>query len=296
MPLFDHPSARLYYQDVGQGPAILATHGVAENHLYWTLPGVAESLAAAGYRVVTADMRGHGRSLVTGEPKGFDVDTVAADIGALADHLGLTRFHLLTHATGGMAGLRYAMGNHRRLLSLMSTNTGSATIPTDGAAAVTDAAATRFEAFIGETQSSLGPLFRGRSWLQILGDARAFARQDPFLNSLHLASDPAQAFAWYEACARLGDPDTLADFMDSFYTDPNPHIGRLRALSCPTLVLAGVNDRMFLEPSRQQAREIPNARLVVLEGRGHMLAFEDPERLTAELLDFLRTATAADPA
>jgi pimeloyl-ACP methyl ester carboxylesterase len=289
MPYFDRPGARLFYHDVGEGPAVLTTHGVAENHLYWVLPGVAGGLAAAGWRVVSMDMRGHGRSLVTGEPKGFDAETVAADIGALADHLGLGRFHLMTHATGGMAGLRYAMAEHPRLVSLISTNTSSATIPTDGAADVTDPSA-RFETFLGEAHASLAPLFRGRSWLQILTDARGFARQDAFLNSLHLAADPAQAFAWYEACSRLGEPDTLADFMTEFYTDPDPHILRLRAISCPTLVLTGVNDRLFVNPSRQQAREIPNARLEVWEGRGHMLAFEDPQRLVATLADFLRSA------
>ncbi len=292
VPHLAHANARLFFQDLGAGPAIITTHGVAESHLYWALPGVAEALVAAGYRVILTDMRGHGRSVVDGAPAGFDVETVAGDIGALADHLGLERFHLLTHATGGMAGLRYAMANHPRLLSLMSTSSGSATVPTDGAAMASDPAA-RFDAFLGEAHPGLGPLFRGKAWMQILAGARAGARQDVFLNSLHLAADPAQAWVWYEACARgAGDPDTLADFMDAFYTDPNPYIARLRAIACPTLVLTGENDRMFVKPSEQLAREIPGARLVVFEGRGHMLAFEDPQRLIAELLGFLDSLPA----
>ena len=133
MPHFDRPGARLYYEEVGEGPAILTTHGVTENGLYWILPGVVDRLAQPGYRVISTDMRAHGGTRVTGEPHGYDVETLAADFGAVADHLGLERFHLLTHATGGMAGLRYAMRHSERLLSLMSTDTGSATLPTDAA-------------------------------------------------------------------------------------------------------------------------------------------------------------------
>ncbi|HEY2710737.1 MAG TPA: alpha/beta hydrolase [Caulobacteraceae bacterium] len=285
MPFAPLPTARIFYADIGAGPAILTTHGMAENHLYWALPGVADALVAAGYRVVSMDMRGHGRTRIEGEPAGYDVETVASDIGALADHLGLERFHLLTHATGGMAGLRYAMGNHPRVLSLMSTNTGSATAPTDGAADAADPKA-RFDVFLGEVRN-LAPLFRGKTWVQIIEGARLGARQDVFLNSLHLAVDPKAAFGWYEACSRLGDPDTLADFMSVFYADPNPYIERLRQIGCPCLVLVGENDRMFVKPSEQLAREIPGARHVVLKGRGHMLAFEDPQAVTRELLGFL---------
>ena len=44
---------------------------------------------------------------------------------------------------------------------------------------------------------------------------------------------------------------------------------------------------LFVKPSEQLAREIPNNRHVVLENRGHMTALEDPERTTSELLDFI---------
>jgi pimeloyl-ACP methyl ester carboxylesterase len=285
MPYLEREGARLFFEDEGAGPPILTTHGLAENHLYWRLPSVSQRLAGAGYRVISMDMRAHGRSRSTGEPRGYDVETMAADIGALADHLGLERFHLLTHATGGMCGLRYAMGDHQRLLSLMCTNTGSATAPTDEAADSLDPAATFAAPSLG---GGMAQAFRGRTWYQFLKGAREGARDDIFLNSLHLAVDPEAAFSWYETCSRLGDPDAIADFASAFYSDPNPHIARLRGISCPCLVLVGENDRLFLAPSRQLAREIPDAKFVVLDGRGHMTAFEDPERTTAELLIFLR--------
>lgn len=286
MPHFENGNARLYYEDVGTGPVVVTTHGVAENHHYWSLPGVVDRLLSAGYRIISTDMRGHGRSSVVGEMKGYDVDTVAGDFAALTDHLDLDGFHLLTHATGGNAGLRYAMSNPPRLLSLMSTNTGSATVPTDEAAEVTDPTVT-FER-VGLGRNPMADAFRGRPWYQILKAAREGAARDLFLNSMHCAVDPEAAFGWYEACLRQGDPDTLAQFMGEFYTDADPNIEGLRGIACPCLVLTGDNDRLYLKPSQQLAREIPDATLVILEGRGHMLAFEDPERTADELLNFLK--------
>ena len=96
MPHLERPGARLHYQEIGEGPAILTTHGVTENGLYWILPGIVDRLAQAGYRVISTDMRAHGGTQGTGEPRGYDVETIAADFGAIADHLGLERFHLLT--------------------------------------------------------------------------------------------------------------------------------------------------------------------------------------------------------
>lgn len=294
MPYVDREGASIYYEDVGSGPAIITTHGVTENGQYWILPGIVDDLVRAGYRVISTDMRGHGRSQVTGSLPGFDVDTVADDFGAVADHLGIDRFHLLTHATGGMAGLRYAMRHHQRLLSLMSTDTGSATLPSDEAAAVTDPAM-KFERVPFERNPlalGMSGSFRGQRWDDIVVRSRAGARESVFLNSMHAAVNPEAAFAMFEAIQRRGDPDTLAEFMASFYDDPDPRIAELRRISCPCLVLLGEHDRLFVKPAEQLAREIPRCRHVVWKGRGHMTALEDPERLSRELLAFLAEVPA----
>jgi len=280
--------AELYYEDVGEGPAILTTHGVTENGLYWILPGIVDRLAGAGYRVISTDMRAHGRTRTAGEPRGYDVETVASDFGAIADHLELESFHLLTHATGGMAGLRYAMHHPERLLSLMSTDTGSATMPMDAVAEITDPDAS-FERSPG-AGGLMAAGFRGQTWDELGPQSRASARENVFLNRMHAAENPEAAFAMLEALQRRGDPDTLADFMTGFYDDPDPRIRDLRKISCPCLILLGDHDVLFVKPSEQLAREIPNNRHVVLENRGHMTALEDPERTAAELLDFLAWA------
>jgi pimeloyl-ACP methyl ester carboxylesterase len=274
MPYLERATARLYFEDVGRGEAILTTHGLSENGTYWSLPGITDGLARR-YRVVSLDMRGHGRSVTTGEPAGYDADTMADDLGALADHLGIDRFHLLSHATGGMVALRYARAHHRRLRSLLLTDTGSAT------ALAADEAASR------AIRDAIAGFFQGKSW-DVLAAAQR-ANPEPFMSRLHAAARPQQAWAMVDAIQRLGSPATLAAFCRGFYTDPDPHVEQLRALGCPTLVLLGELDSVFVAPSELLAREIPNAKHVVMKGLGHMTALEAPEALLSELTSFLES-------
>ena len=272
MAFLERKNATLYYQDTGRGEAILTTHGLAENGTYWSLSGVTDALAA-NYRVVSMDMRGHGRTRVTGDPPGFDVATMADDIGALADHLGIARFHHLSHATGGMVALCFARAHSERLLSLMLTDTGSAT------AFGTDPAT------IAQVQAAFAKHFEGQSWEAIFSAHRK--NPAPFMTRLSSAARPVQAWAMVDAVMRVGDPDVLAVFCRSFYTDPDPHTEGLRAIRCPTLILLGEHDQLFIQPSELLAREIPNAKHVVMPGLGHMTALEAPDALLRELGTFL---------
>lgn len=279
----------LHYTDDGAGEAIITLHGLTESGRYWTLPGITDRLVGAGYRVVNMDMRGHGRSRSNGADKGYDVDTMAGDIDLLADSLGLDRFHLLTHATGGMVGFRYAMKGVGRLLSIMATDTGSATLPLDEVAGLTDpdAAVPRIKITDLEQGRELIAVFRGGDWETIFSVNRQHADEHIYFNRMNHAQNPQSAFAMYEACAERADPDELADFVESFYNDPDPQIAGLRNIGCPCLMLLGEHDVQFIKPAELVAREVPDCTHRVLGGRGHMLALEDPRELGNELLAFL---------
>ncbi len=280
MPHFKRGNARIYYEDVGAGEPIVTTHGVAENGGYWSESGVTARLAER-YRVISMDMRAHGQTVVEGEPCGYDVETIADDIGALADELSLERFHVLTHATGGMVGVRYAMTRSDRLISLMLTDTGSATRPTfpdlseEDARQMLDQWAAGFEAATPE---------------QILAGARV--NPGPFLFRMAQLPDSERMFEVWDRIFRRGDPKVISGFLRTFYDDPDPHVEGLRQIKCPTLVLLGEHDIVFIEPSKLMAQEIPDVRHVVIEGIGHMTAIEDTERTVRELLDFLDTVAA----
>ena len=190
MAYLKQDNVSLYYTDHGKGEAIISLHGMSESGLYWSLPGISDRLVAAGYRVINMDMRAHGKTSVTGDDKGYDVDVMAGDIQLLADALGLERFHLLTHATAGMVGFRYAMADSERLLSVMATNTGSATLPTDEYAALTDATLEipRIDITRIELGQQLIAGFRGLDWETIMTVARENARQHIYLNRMHACS------------------------------------------------------------------------------------------------------------
>ena len=68
----------------------------------------------------------------------------------------------------------------------------------------------------------------------------------------------------------------------------------LRAISIPTLILAGELDAPVLAPSRFLATTIASARLKILEGTGHSINLEEPEILSFAVLDFLQTLKVPD--
>jgi pimeloyl-ACP methyl ester carboxylesterase len=68
-------------------PPFLLVHGLASNARLWD--GVAARLVEAGATALTVDLRGHGRSSKPAGP--YDVPTVAGDLAALIEQLGLDR-------------------------------------------------------------------------------------------------------------------------------------------------------------------------------------------------------------
>jgi pimeloyl-ACP methyl ester carboxylesterase len=277
MPWFERGHVRLYYEDVGKGEPIITNHGLMEDCGYWKETGITARLAER-YRVISMDMRGHGRTVVSGQPYGFDVGTMGNDFGALADSLGLDRFHILSHATGGMAAVRYAMTNSKRLLSLMLTDTGSATAP--GFPGVEPETLRQGFTLAAETRKTVTV----DEWMTL-----ARAEPGPFLFKMAEHPDKERMWGIYEGFLRRSDPLAIGNFMLSFYADPDPMIEGLRQISCPTLILLGEFDLVFLGPSEVMAREILDNRHVILSGVGHMTAIENPERTADEILDFLKT-------
>jgi pimeloyl-ACP methyl ester carboxylesterase len=90
---------------------------------------------------------------------------------------------------------------------------------------------------------------------------------------------------YYDMAVRAGNRRALAQRL----AKPDPDQSeRIRSLRQPTLVLWGSRDRLIpLRSGERFAQDIPGARLVVLEGLGHVPQQEDPLRTVAELQRFL---------
>ena len=89
----------IHYDDEGadrsEGPAVVLVHGITESSATWT--PVTERLVTR-HRVVTLDLRGHGRS---GTAERYDLDAMAGDVVTVIEALGLESPHLVGHSLGG---------------------------------------------------------------------------------------------------------------------------------------------------------------------------------------------------
>jgi pimeloyl-ACP methyl ester carboxylesterase len=298
MPYFEKENLKLYYEDVGEGEAIISNHGLSEDGNYWSETGVTKELAKK-YRFISMDMRGHGRTIVKGPPYGYDPDTMASDFDALADFLGLDKFHFLTHATGGMVGARYGMTRSERLISLILTDTSSNTrieIPdyrefTDEEKAERDQRTKAWEEAKGEDRQKMIDSWKATVLKITIEQRMDGIRREPGPYLFKMVEHPGseKMLKIYEGFLRRQNSEAIIDFQTSFYTDPDPRIEQLRQFKCPTLVLLGEFDVVFLKPSEIMAREIPDVKHVIMPSLGHMTAIEDPEGFIKEILNFLET-------
>src|SRR3954468_3249138 len=87
----------IFYKDWGTGRPVVFSHGWPLNADAWD-PQL-QRVAAAGYRGIAHDRRGHGRSTQTFT--GHDMDTYADDLAAVVEHLDLQDATLVGHSTGG---------------------------------------------------------------------------------------------------------------------------------------------------------------------------------------------------
>jgi haloacetate dehalogenase len=95
---------RMHYLRAGEGPPLFLLHGWPQTSHCWheVLAPLAET-----HTVIAPDLRGYGR---TDKPKtGFDKRTMAADVAALADHLGFGRVAVAGHDRGGRVAHRWAL-------------------------------------------------------------------------------------------------------------------------------------------------------------------------------------------
>lgn len=270
MAFFSRGNARIYFEDRGAGEPVIAVHGLTENTRYWEF--VAEEISAC-HRFIPLDMRGHSRTVVEGQPEGFDASTVGEDILALADHLGLGSFHLLAHSTGGFAGVRLAMKDSSRLASLVLTNTGSATSVVPGDPETVRVFHARF-----------ARSFERFEWGQMASTLKVIP--GPFFRGIMESDKAPELLEFCKGMMSLNDRPTIARFVTSFYDDPDPRVEGLRKIACPTLVISGDKDDLFIQSSRLMAGEIPGAELLEYPGVGHMTALEAPDRLASDVLAF----------
>uniref|UniRef100_UPI00389958F9 alpha/beta fold hydrolase n=1 Tax=Devosia oryziradicis TaxID=2801335 RepID=UPI00389958F9 len=101
VPTFQSDGLTLAFDVAGDGKPVLCIHGFASSgKVNWIDTGWVETLVGAGYRAITLDNRGHGRSDKPYDPDRYYPQDMARDAVALLDHLGIERAAVLGYSMG----------------------------------------------------------------------------------------------------------------------------------------------------------------------------------------------------
>jgi pimeloyl-ACP methyl ester carboxylesterase len=272
MPYLTRPDGiDVYYEDFGDGPALLFIHAGNLSHAMWE--GQVAALAGE-FRTVTFDWRGTGQS---GKPRrGYTVEAVVDDVRALIDELRLEDTTLVGHGIGTHVALMLAQTRPEAVRGLALASAAPwFSGERDGAVG---GLSQEFIHFL-EQKNGLGT-GRGAPYAQAcaeLAEHWLFHRQPhPAVFQALLA----QALGWPQFVI-----NSYATTMRSI-----DHRDRLPRISCPTLLLQGRHDRkQRYEGAAYMANLLPNARLVTLEQSAHMGQTEEEHTFNEALRGFVRS-------
>jgi pimeloyl-ACP methyl ester carboxylesterase len=167
MPSFHHGAVEIAYLDEGEGDPIVLVHGFASSkNVNWVYPGWVSELRKDGRRVIALDNRGHGESAKLYDPAQYDIATMASDVIALMDHLGIPRADIMGYSLGSRMTAVLAHDEPQRLRSAILGGIGIGLIegggPGENVAValeapsledVTDPVGRTFRAFADQTRS-----------------------------------------------------------------------------------------------------------------------------------------------
>lgn len=260
MPYVTVAGERIFYaQQTGDEAGkdnLLFVHGTGENHRFW-----AHQLKALKEADSYAlDLPGHGRS----EGRGFKTIAAYCDfLPSLLKALALEKAILVGHSMGGAIALDFALRHPTRTEGLILVGTGArlrvAPAILSGILADFDAAMDLICEWAYGPSAPEGLMRQGRRQM----------RQTP-REVLHGDFVACDAF------------DVMAD---------------LERIGCPTLVICGTQDKLTPPKYSAYLRDhIPGAELVLVEGTGHMIMLERPEKVSRAIKGFIsRTSLSKYP-
>jgi non-heme chloroperoxidase len=264
-------SIDLYYEDHGSGHPVVLIHGFPLSGAAWEKQ--VSALLKAGYRTITYDRRGFGKS---SQPTlGYDYDTFAADLNKIMTELDLREAVLVGHSmgTGEVAHYLGTYGSGR-----VNKAVFVAPIPP----------------FLLKTADNPegvdGSIFDG-IMQSIAADRPAYQTQ--FLSDFYnldvtLGKRVSEEVVRYNWNVAVGASATgTAACVPTWLTDFRKDVPRI---DVPALIIQGDADRILPFPvtGKRLHEAIKGSRLVVLEGGPHGIPWTHAEEINRELLAFLK--------
>jgi haloalkane dehalogenase len=245
------------------GATVVLLHGFPESSLMWEPLMV--RLATAGRRCIAPDLYNLGDSTET-RPATFEHSLQA--FADLMDELALGEVVVVVHDWGGFVGLAWACDHAADLRGLVISDTG---FFSDGR-------------WHGLADAVRGP--DGEGFVFGL-DREGFGGM---LNgSGSTFSDEELDAYWKPFAEGRGQRATLDFYRSMDFEKLAPWDGKLAQLSVPKLILWGAEDPFAsMAAAKRFHRELPDSELVAIEGAGHFVWDEEPERCADEVLRFLR--------
>ncbi|GAB2665456.1 alpha/beta fold hydrolase [Nocardia goodfellowii] len=253
----------------GSGADVLLLHGFPDTHAVWRHQ--VPVLRAAGYRTIAPDLRGFGASDKPAELEQYELDRYLADLIGILDELAVPRVHVVGHDWGSSLGQLFAAHHPDRVASLTSLSVGNP-------AAIVDA----------------GLAQREKSWyflfFQFHGIAERWLAEHDFANARDwLAGHPDLD----EVVERLRDPRSLSASLALYRTGAGPQLlvdpPVLPPITAPVLGVWSSDDPYLTERAMLGTEKYVTGpwRYERLDGVGHWLQLEAPDRVGELLLEFL---------
>jgi valacyclovir hydrolase len=250
---FEHGTARIYYEEYGSGDPVLMLPGWSMNVAGFS--ALRESLVAANYRVILADLPGSGRS--EPQPRVYTAtyyEDDARSFMALLQHLVVGPTHLMGFSDGGEVSL---------LMAALMPNIARSVISWGASGVLSDPGGHLRAAFYNIIDNPIPPLQSLREYLvATYGEANARIMSQ------------SQVTAVGDIIEKRGGDISLS---------------KLGNITCPVLLITGEHD-MFVPPAllSQVAPQIRTVKTLTVEGAGHDVHNARPEWLAQTIVDWLK--------
>ncbi|MDP5181191.1 alpha/beta hydrolase [Blastococcus sp. BMG 814] len=254
--------ARIFYQTQGEGQPILLIHGYplngdlfAENR---------KALVEAGYRVITVDLRGYGRSGALGEQPEGSIESYAGDVLAVMDELGVESAVIGGMSMGGPIVFSMYQQAPDRFEGIILIDTVAAPAPPPEAGVWRGL----IEVVNEQGTEAVPPLIIDE---MLTGEARL--EEPELVDYVTGLMDEASKQAYIAGAEALA---TRPDFRPL-----------LPEIDVPTLVMVGLQDTIYpVSISQQMAEAIPGADLEIIDDGSHAMILEEAREANEEILDW----------
>jgi pimeloyl-ACP methyl ester carboxylesterase len=265
----DSGGVTLDVQVEGVGPPVVLLHGFPDTKRLWSkqVPALVDS----GFRVIVPDQRGYGASDKPADVEAYAIPYLAIDVTAILDALAVERAHVVGHDWGAAVAWATATFAPERVDHLAVLSVGHPS------------------AF-----ASAGLAQRERSWYMLLfqfaGIAEQWLSMDGWANLRAWMNHPDHD----EVVAALERDGSLTPALNWYRANipPESYIGpplELPPVQAPTMGIWSSGDHHLLEAQMTaSAKHVAGTfRYERIDGPGHFVQWEAPDRVNALLLDFL---------